>query len=171
MERRPITKSTDGGWNLQPTISCSNGYQKQEKKLLTASPEWSNYQTIAMPQSQCSQPPIWMDQHSTQESKHHNIKQPKTQDLQTLHQSWTLLHLTEPQWKLLWILRQNPLQPLHRKPYSRCRGQIHFCKCISKWLSNGKAPQHEADYVHTLKDYYTSTSWMQIRNVWPLPYS
>ena len=41
-----ITKSTDGDWNLQLTISCLNGYQEQETKLLTASPDWSNYQTI-----------------------------------------------------------------------------------------------------------------------------
>ena len=88
MEGMPITKSTDGDWNLQPTISQSNGYQEQETKLMTTSPDWSNYQMIAKPQSQCSQPPIQTDMHSTQEVRHHsNIKQPRTQNLQTLHPS------------------------------------------------------------------------------------
>ena len=46
-----------------------------------------------------------------------------------------------------------------------------FCKCISKQLSNGKAPQHEADLFTTLKDYYTNISWIQIRNFWPSSYA
>ena len=68
-------KSTDEEWNLQPTISHSN-----ETKLLTAYRDWSNYQTIPKPQSQCWKPQIWMDQHSIQKVKHYNnAKQPRTQ--------------------------------------------------------------------------------------------
>ena len=88
MKRMPITKSTDGDWNLEPILPHLNGYQEQETKLPTASPDWLNCQMIAKPQSQCSQAPFWTDQHSTQEAKHHNnIKQPRTQDLQTPHLS------------------------------------------------------------------------------------
>ena len=95
MERMPITSSADGDWNLQPTILHLNGYLEHETKLLTASPDWSHYQSIARPQSQCSQPPIWVDQHSTQEAKHHtNAKQPWTHNLQALNPSRNLLHLT-----------------------------------------------------------------------------
>ena len=39
------------GWNMQPTISHLNGYLEQETKLPTASPDWSNCQMIAKPQS------------------------------------------------------------------------------------------------------------------------
>ena len=46
-----ITKSTDGDWNLQPAISHLNGYKEKETKLPTASPDWSNYQAVARPQS------------------------------------------------------------------------------------------------------------------------
>ena len=36
--------------------------------------------------SKATLPPIWMDQHSTQEAKHHyNAKHPRIQDLQTLY--------------------------------------------------------------------------------------
>ena len=41
MERTQITRSTDGDWNLQPIFSCLDGYQQQETKLATASPDWS----------------------------------------------------------------------------------------------------------------------------------
>ena len=81
-------------WNLQPTISCLNGCQEQDTKPPTASPDWSNYQTILKPQSWCSLPPIWKGQHSIHEVKHHNnAKQQRTQDLQTPHLSQILLHL------------------------------------------------------------------------------
>ena len=148
----PITRSTDGDWNLQPTISHLNGYQEQETKLLTASPVWSNYQMIAKPQSRCSQPSIWTDQHSTQEAKHHNnIKQPKdtrpsntpslmnpaTSDLTTVEttQDRTPKPLTANRCEALpQMQRMDP-----------------FCKFISRQLSNGKAPQHGADLFTHIK--------------------
>ena len=43
-ERMTITRSTDGDWNLWPTISLLSGYQEHETKLPTASPDWLNYQ-------------------------------------------------------------------------------------------------------------------------------
>ena len=38
-----MTKSTDGDWNVQPTIPHSNGYEEHETKLQTVSLDWSDY--------------------------------------------------------------------------------------------------------------------------------
>ena len=52
----------------------------------------------------------------------------------------------------------------------RCRGWIHSVK-VSR--SNYQMVRHHSMrliYLHTLKDYYTTMSWMQIRIFWPLSY-
>ena len=43
-----------------------------------------------------------------------------------------------------------------------------FCKHISKCLSNGKVPKHEADLFSRLKGYYINILQIQTRNSWPL---
>ena len=45
-----------------------------------------------------------------------------------------------------------------------------FWKHFSKYLSNGKAPKHEADSFSMLKDYYINTLQIQTRNSWPFSY-
>ena len=42
-----------------------------------------------------------------------------------------------------------------------------FCRCISKRLLNGKAPHHEFDIFTHVKDSYTNTSQMLVRNSSP----
>ena len=85
MEKTPTTKSTDENWSLHPTISHLSGYQEHKTKLLAAFSDWLHYKMMDKPQSRCSQPPIWTDQYSTQEAKHHtSTKQPQAQILQIL---------------------------------------------------------------------------------------
>ena len=42
-----------------------------------------------------------------------------------------------------------------------------FCKCISKWLLNSKAPQHEFDTFTHLKGLFNSTSQTLVNNSLP----
>ena len=156
--------------NLQPTISCLNGYQEHETKLLTASPD---YQTTKQYQShshhahshkfrQISLQYMKSNITTMQNNQGHkpanipSITNPVTSDLPTVEtaQDITLKPLTANRYEaLLQMQRMDP-----------------FCKCISKWLSNGKAPQHEADLFTHIKGLYTNMSWMQIRNCWPSYY-
>ena len=86
-----------------------------------------------------------MDQHSIPKVKHHNVKQPRTQDLQTSH------HITNPATSYLTTVEitQNiipkPLTSERHEALLQMQRTDPFCKCMSKRLSNGKAPQHEAD--------------------------
>ena len=73
----------------------------------------------------------------TQPSSTQSIKKPVTPDLTTVEttQDITLKPLTADRHEsLLQMQRMDP-----------------FCKCISKWLSNCKAPQHEADLFPHIK--------------------
>ena len=135
---------------MQPTISCLNGHQEQETKPLTAFVDWSNYQTIPMPQSGYSQLPIQMDQHSILKVKYHkNTKQPRTQDLQTPYPSTnpTTSELTTVE--IIQDIMPKPLTIERHDALLQMQRTDPFCKCISKRLSNNKAPQYEADlFIH-----------------------
>ena len=80
---------------------------------------------------------------ATEPSNTQSIKKPVTPDL-------TMVETTQD-------ITPKPLTANSHEALLQMQRTDPFCKCISKWLSNGKASQHEADYLHTLKDYHTNT--------------
>ena len=167
----PITRSTDGDWNLQLTILHFNGYQEHKTKLLTTSPDLSHYQMIARPQSWCSQPPIQMDQHSTQEAKHHtNTKQPWTQSLQALNPSRNLLHPDLMTVKTNQDITLKPLTANRHEALLQMQRTDPFCKVCQNGYQMAMHHSMRLIYLHTLKDYYTNMPWIQIRNFWHSSY-
>ena len=88
-----------------------------------------------------------MDQHSTQEAKHHtNTKQPQTQNLPILNLTRKRSHQTSPQ-----DVTPKPITDDRHEALLQMKKMDPFCKHISKWLSNGMAPQHEANLLTHIK--------------------
>ena len=117
-----------------------------QTKQLNVTPDWLNYHMIGKLQFRCPLPPIMMDQHfnTRNRASQHNITEdliPPPQANAVTPDITTITDTPDPMLKPLTEYRLHTLLQMQRME--------PFCKGISKHLSNGKAPKHEADlFLH-----------------------
>ena len=144
MERMPITKWTDGDWNWQPAILPLSGYQENKAadclSRLVKLPH-DRQATIQMLTTTDYDGPAFNTRSRTaqQTITEHLTPQPNadavTPDVTTVKDTPDVLPKPLTEDRINTLLQMDRMDP--------------FCKCISKCLSNGKAPKHEADlFLH-----------------------
>ena len=145
MERTPIRRSTDEDWNLWPTISHLSGYQEHKKtadclsrlvKLPTDSKATIKMQTA----TNLHGPAFNTRSKTSYHCQTTMVTEPSnTQPIkETVMPASTTVENTQD-------ITPKPLTADRHEALLKMQEMHPFCKCISKWLSNGKAPNHEAD--------------------------
>ena len=146
MVTTPIIRSTDGDWNLPHTnitFEWISGAWNKAADCLSSLVELSNDSnaTVKMLTVTHSDGPPFNTRsktsHQTATYTEHSTTPP---DIDTITQDFTPTQRTQD------IM----LRPLINVKL-RMQKMDPFCKCISKWLSSGKAPKHEADLFTHVK--------------------